>query len=502
MVPGHGGDILKSTARRQPDRWIFYGLLLLLFWLPVPFGSNRPWAVDVMTLCASLLLFAWLCLWLVNRADFTARLRLLPPFLIWVVWLAYIMLQLAPLSSGWLAVLAPQGLQIHQAVAGLHTDVGWLTISINQSATVRGLITSLGYFCIFWLTICCVGRHRSRMRLVLQVIALTAMLQALYGSIMVLSGLEHGAFFQVKEFYRGVATGTFVNRNNMAGYLELGAAAGMGLIFTELQGNRWRGWRIALGNLLDLMYSRKMRIRVFLGLMVIGLVLTRSRMGNIAFFVSLFGCGGVYLLLRERRLFVKGVLLLASFLIVDALIVNHWYGLEKVVQRVEQTQVATENRSDAYSDYPDLIEHYWRTGAGLGNFSEAYMPFQSATTHGYWDHAHNDYVEILVDTGVPGLLLLLGLAFYCVRHALWVIALRKDRLMTGVCFASLMGAVALGIHGLFSFNLQIPASAATLVCLLALGLCCSSFSRRSRRSTQQHDAPPLEPDEADLANRQ
>lgn len=486
---------MSPFIQRRPDRWVFYGLLLLLFWLPLPMGSNRPWAVDVMTLGASVLLFAWLGLCLFGKATITVRARYLLPLLIWLVWLGYIIFQLLPLPPQWLAWLSAPSLALHQAVAGLETDPGALSVSINSSATVRGLLTSLGYFSIFWLTILCVGQGRSRMRLVLQVIALAAMLQALYGSIMVLSGIEWG-FFQEKVYYRDVATGTFINRNNLAGYLELGAAAAMGLILTDMQRRRWLGWRVWFGNVLDLFYSRKMRMRVYLGLMVIGLVLTRSRMGNTAFFVGLFACGAIYILLRERRLFFKAVLLLASFLLVDMLIVNHWYGLEKVIQRVEQTRISTQIRTDAYMDYPELIAHYWRAGAGLGNFDDAYPPFQSETTPGYWDHAHNDYVEILVDTGVVGLLLLLGLALYCVRHALRVIALRKDRLMNGVCFASFMGAVAIGLHSLVSFNLQIPATAATLLCLLALGLCCPSRPGYRRRRTKDVDASGRSGDEA------
>ena len=48
---------------RLVDRIAFALLLLLIAWLPIPYGSNRPWAWALMQLAV----FAILSLWLVAR---------------------------------------------------------------------------------------------------------------------------------------------------------------------------------------------------------------------------------------------------------------------------------------------------------------------------------------------------------------------------------------------------------------------------------------------------
>ena len=115
----------------------------------------------------------------------------------------------------------------------------------------------------------------------------------LYGSVMTLSGLEYLLFVK-KEDYLGTATGTFVNRNHLAGYLEMALAIGLGLMLmagkgkpAELSG-RWRG---RVRSILRLLLSQKAILRLMLVAMVVGLILTRSRMGNTAFFNSLLITG-------------------------------------------------------------------------------------------------------------------------------------------------------------------------------------------------------------------
>jgi len=78
-----------------------------------------------------------------------------------------------------------------------------------------------------------------------------------------------------------------------------------------------------------------MRLRLYLVMMVIALVLTHSRMGNVAFFFSLLIAGIIGLLL-SRRAPRSTVILLTSLIIIDMFIVGAWFGIDKVAQRLEQ----------------------------------------------------------------------------------------------------------------------------------------------------------------------
>jgi hypothetical protein len=56
--------------------------------------------------------------------------------------------------------------------------------------------------------------------------------------------------------------------------------------------------------------------------------------------------------------------------------------------------------------------------------------------------------------------------------------LRRDPLMRGMAFASIMGVTAILIHSSVDFNLQIPANAMMFVMLLALGWIALHLGRR------------------------
>src|SRR5690606_19224321 len=113
------------------------------------------------------------------------------------------------------------------------------------------------------------------------VLTVSGTLQAFYGTFMTLSGTEW-LLSGPKEHYRGVVTGTFVNRNHLAGYLELTISCAIGLMLALRDGKPFT-WR----SLVELLLSAKLRLRLALVIMVIALVMSQSRMGNTAFVAAL-----------------------------------------------------------------------------------------------------------------------------------------------------------------------------------------------------------------------
>ncbi len=467
------------------ERAVHGGLLVLLLWLPLPWGSHRPWAADLLTLGASALLLAQLGLIASGRAGLPKNFgRLLAaPLLWWVVWLGWIGLQLAPLDGELLARWSPSAATLAADAAGILGVPAQNRISISAAAATDGLLLSTGYASLYLLVLLsCAGRER-RSTSVLAAIVLASTIQAVYGGLMLLSGLEWG-FLGEKTSYRGVATGTFVNRNHLANYMALGAAAALGMILSELgNGPRSGGARGRLLGMIRLVFSAKMRARLALVILVIALILTRSRMGNTAFFISLCICGMGFILLRQRRYIVPALLLFSSIVVIDILIVSNWYGLERVVDRIEQTDLVSENRTNLLTEARATIDAYAVTGSGLGTFALAHDPFRARNSGAYFDHAHNDYVQFLIETGVIGFAILAVFVAGHALHAVRILISRRSRHAAAAAFAALMAMLAEAIHATADFNLQIPANAATLLVLMSLSAGASETSRgRAGRS--------------------
>lgn len=60
-------NTMKNLSLIPIENWLFIGLLLFLFWIPIPFGSNRPWSWSLLELWAFLLFGLWLSSGLAQR---------------------------------------------------------------------------------------------------------------------------------------------------------------------------------------------------------------------------------------------------------------------------------------------------------------------------------------------------------------------------------------------------------------------------------------------------
>lgn len=475
---------------------LFLGLLLLLVWLPLPLGSNRLWAVSIFEIGVCLLSLLWLVGFRRNRVMPGAAFAGARPVL-WLLaaWLLYLVLQQLPLSPTVRQWLSPESLAVYR-LAG---ESGWAPLSLDSHATFQFWLESAAYAALFALTLLLVN---SKVRLVMlgYALVLSGVFQAFYGGVMASSGLDYG-FFVKKTAYLGLATGTFVNRNHLAGYLEMALATGIGLLLaTTYQQERIHTWRQRLRNLLNLVFSQKMPLRLMLATMVIALVLTRSRMGNTAFFASMLVTGLIALVvfriqsgsavqMLRRRDMRSAVILIASLVVIDILIVGTWFGVEKVAERIAQSSVSHDaERIEVSRNTLDLVKDYPLTGSGGGTFHVAYARYRGEGVTSYYDHAHQDYLEIMADSGIVGIVLLGAIVLVSLWAALNALYRRRDVLMRGMAFSSIMGVVALLIHSTVDFNLQIPANAATFMVMLALAWIALHLDRGTARGDEEHGA--------------
>lgn len=443
----------------------FISLLILIIWLPLPYGSVHPLGYASMEIGLFSLALLWLWQYLRGQHKPTiVFLKAIPILIVWLLWLIYIIFQLTPLDYSWIQWLSPQAAQIHAFKNPTLT-----TLSVDPHSTAVGFLKSLSYVLLFTLTLLMVNT-RSRLRWVALALVISGLIQGLYASFMTLSGLEYG-FFHEKFVYLGVATGTFINRNHLAGYLVMCLSVGIGLMIALLGSRQtsYSTWRQRLAAMLAWVMSPKMILRMVLVFMVIGLVLTHSRMGNSAFFASMMIAGLIALIL-SRYANRATVILLVSLIVIDIFIVGTWFGLEEVQQRIQQTDIALETRDEIDVDIIPYWQDYFWTGSGLSSFYTTFPHYQGRYMNdAFWKHAHNDYLEFAAETGIIGLLLL-GIAIVLTMGAVLIALYRRRRsLNRGIAFSVTMAIIALLIHSTVDFNLQIPANAATFMLILALG---------------------------------
>jgi len=471
----------RSRSRSHPaaaQPWLntaaLVALVLLLLWAPVPLGSNRPWAV------AALALMLWgvlLALWLLGlglgstpqRSALGQRLAAAAP--LWGLALAlaaWAALPLLPVpETGWAAVF--------------HTQDAW--------ATRQFVLKALCYAGAMLLTVLAVA-HRGQLLWVLGALVAAGLLQACVSVVAYAGSGRYLLWFH--EFNVGSRpSGTFVNPDHLAGFLELSLAAGIGLMLALLGPSSGRAmpWRERLAALAAFVMSPKVLVRLSLVPLVVALVLTRSRMGNGVFFGSLLVVGAL-LAWRSRQWRRPALWLVGSMLVVDLVVLGQWVGLDAVVKRMQGTAEASSSTIASFGisgQVPPPSEESLQqrlyaplaalplvaqkpvAGWGGGGFALAFSPQKPEHVHHlWWDNAHNDYVQVAVDVGLVGLALWASMGL-CALWRLWpLLADKHPAVDRGVAVAALMALLCLGLHSLVDFNLQIPANALAFSVLLAL----------------------------------
>jgi len=436
-----------ATTYHWANTALFYYFLVVLAWAPLPLGSNRDWSTRLL---AALLLagLLWaLVLLLLRHARVTIALR-----------------------------------QSWPALAGLAAAQFWvaaqlvLGISVDPASTRLALLLGTALTSAFALVLVLVD-SRDRILSIAGWMVACGVFQAFFASVAMMSNVEQVAFLD-KTFYPRSATGTFINPNHLAGFLEMNLAIGIGLLLAQLRSRPSASWRESMHRAIDTLLSSKFRLRLYLAVMVIALVLTRSRMGNSAFFSSLLLCGVLGLWLQQR-LTRNAVIFFISLLVIDILIVGNWFGVNEVVERLQATTLDTEKRDEVARDTLVMWrDHFW-TGTGADTFFQAYVygGYMSPDSL-YYRHAENDYLEIGSGFGFIGFALLGSAVLTSLWRAILAQRPRGSRVRQGLGFASMMGITSILIHSFSDFNLHIPVNSLWFVVLLAFAWVAASDAEK------------------------
>lgn len=132
------------------------------------------------------------------------------------------------------------------------------------------------------------------------------------------------------------------------------------------------------------------------------------------------------------------------------------------------------SRLMVWRDMLRVVSFFPIFGCGLGAFAVAYWPYQRVVRFEYWPHAHNEYLQWILETGAAGLVL----ALYVLRRA-WIAAPEIARSLD--TRPALAGLAAMLTHALVDLVLRVPANAAWAALLLVGVTLATNPSARSVR---------------------
>jgi O-antigen ligase/tetratricopeptide (TPR) repeat protein len=440
-------------------------------------GGRHPLGQLVLVALAVLVATSWaLRQWLMRGGPSWTRS---PVEFVLAAAIGLVLLQLLPLPAPLVSILAPHVDELlplwrqgDEASVGLGA---WNCVSMTPEATAAGLVMLLTYGSLIVVAVQRIRRVED-VEMVLRWLAVSVGLLAVVAIVQYVAG--NGKFLWIYQHpfrdTQDAVKGPFANKNHFAHLMALGLGPLLWLVhraFSERHdalrdddanhSSRWTRMAPALP-------LAALGVVLFAGLMTLsrGGVMAMS-MAALVFVVALTTAG----LLSKRLL---AALAGAVALIAVALAIH---GYRQVATRMGDLVGGSITTLDQFGYRRMLWEACWRggrdfypLGSGVGSHRDVYPIYFAEPVELELTHAENGPLQLALETGTPGLLLLLiGLAlcgFWC-RQALWRPASRSAYVCAAAVAASLAASVA---HSLVDFVWYIPSLMAITIVLVGCAL--------------------------------
>jgi O-antigen ligase len=333
------------------------------------------------------------------------------------------------------------------------SDLNWpllgiLAIGVAQLAlhttayAFETRVTLLELCAIFIFFFLCVQAFRDRSSLT----NLAWFLMLLSFGVSLLGLIQHFTWEGKIYWFRVVGAnsdpfGPFVNRNHFAGFVELTLPVGFAMLV-------FRGIR--------------RDVYPFAALLTIvpvsAMVLSGSRAGIIALIVQL-AVFAVLVRLRKRK--ENPRMIGVAIVVLVAIAVVAWIGAARVVERftnLQSSEVSLSRRLSMSRGAAHIFEDHPALGCGIGALIAVYPRYETMYDGKVVDHVHDDYMENLAETGIPGAICGLAFLFILFRGMRRGFEAEQGHFSRAIHAGAIVALCGLLLHSFVDFNLHIPSN--------------------------------------------
>lgn len=312
-----------------------------------------------------------------------------------------------------------------------------------------------------------IGVDSERARRGIRVMAWAGVGYAVYGILALLFD-PTSILSREKTAYVGNLTATFINRNTAAAYFGSCAAVWFILLLAAVRRNLPPGpieWKKAPGYLLTETRNDLLVRFVMLFVCLSAMFMTSSRGGVL---VSLMVLILIFLIYFRRDLSRKGLVLAVLGSATAGLLLLQVLG-SNIGGRIDIEGLSDAGRLSAYRSTLKIIADNPWFGTGLGTFAYSFPAYRGddMSMRGVWDIAHNTYLELASEMGIP-LALVVAAAWIAALVVLYL-GTRGERDVGAPLSALAVSLIGL-LHSSIDFSLQVAGYSIVVFALLGLGL--------------------------------
>ncbi len=344
----------------------------------------------------------------------------------------------------------------------------WKPISINPYKTKEMLFKLISFFLVFLIVIEHFRDSHKTDKLIAALLVIGTF-QAFYGLLEYLSGHQHIFFFK-KKYNLESATGTFINPNHFAGFLEMILPVAFGMFFYKLKQSekKFATFKEKIVSLSEPLKIKNFLIFLAITIIFSGLLLSYSRTGIIVCVLSI-----IVLFSFTVSWYYKGKAKLALIMLLLLLITLPiiGYGFKKMSESFSVMEIEFSEKGSRKGVWKDSMQVFYDFplfGSGLGSFDDIFPIYSSKDRGLRYDFVHNDYIQILVETGPAGFLLVLFSIFFVFMSAYKKFRKHKKNDRQPIFIGLLASFLAILIHEFTDFNLYIYSNALLFSVVLSL----------------------------------
>jgi len=437
-----------SIQEQKTPPALFFLFLFILFFAPLAFATVELWSLTIVECAIGVL--ALLTLWYQYRGRIeSVRVPGILPLFLLVFWMFF---QLVPLPLWLVGFLSPGSVDVYQPVYQVAGGPDWLPLSVNRKATLFEMLRIGSYGLLFILTVQLLADGKTLQKTAKAVAGL-AIFIAFLAIIQRYTSPDLIYWFRSGPDARFM--GPWINRSQFAGFMAMLLPLLLGLflyyrpVVNEKEPLRAR--------IVDFFASPGSNWQLILGFGIVvvlfSIMLSLSRGGIIATILSFL----LFYTFLSRKKGVRSWPALVIF-IVGILLFFLNFGVNEFADRINDSFTPEGqpifDRLPTWRDTLEIIKVFWLTGAGFGTFVDIFPLFRTIPGSSVFDHAHNDYLELITDGGIISFVLAGWFVVAVMRHGWGMIRKRRDKFSILIGIGSLVGICSMLLHAITDFNMH------------------------------------------------
>lgn len=459
------------------QRISYFLFIFLLLFSPLAFGTVETWS---MTILETITAVSFLLLGISYVQNETPGLKI-PGLIPLLLLLGFMAFQLVPLPMSLVKILSPATFDLYSPLLGLAPDKNFIPLTVDRRGTILTLLTFTAYGLFYILTIyhC---REAKQLKQTAMIVASLGIFIAVEAILQKLTSPEEIYWFRPTP--SGSPTGPWVYRNHFAGFMEMLFPLAVALFLCHRPLIKYS--KTLREKFISVMTIPGANRHLLLGtgsvLMAVSILLSLSRGGIITLSLAF-----IFFVYFSARTTSNNRTTWAIILFILVILMISWLGWDPIFERFSRIWgiegLDTSGRLPVLIDSVELFKIFPVFGTGFGTFIHVYPFVRTVPGESIFDHAHNDYIELLSTGGLIGFLLVTWFLVSILTNVIKMLMERKDRYAILMTSGAVTGILALLFHCAVDFQMYNGANGLYLFFLCGLAVSFSNTRFQYRTSS-------------------